>query len=67
MSEIQEALEIGLDLAHAAEAQAKELYGDYPPDGLGRRWLAAQRDVELIQRALAETVAEATRKRSDLG
>jgi hypothetical protein len=48
---LREALAIGLDLAKAAEAEAFTLYGKYPPDGLGRRWLAAKRDVETMEAA----------------
>ncbi|CAN5766433.1 hypothetical protein BH09PSE5_BH09PSE5_08400 [soil metagenome] len=53
MSTLREALEIGLDFAREAAARAKELYGSYPPDGLGRRVVAADRELAVIEAALA--------------
>lgn len=55
MSEaLREALEIGLDLARNAAAEAHALYDGYPRDGLGRRWVAADRDVAVIEAALSQ-------------
>jgi hypothetical protein len=59
---VLEALEVGEDLVRIETANVEAIYGQYPPDGLGRRCVAARRDFKLIATARDELAALLTPK-----